>query len=100
MPKATKAIREARKQKNKLKCAVRENIRAISKGAIRRLARRAGVRRIGSNVYSDIRNATEDFVTRVVNDSIVYAEHANRKTITALDVLHALRRRGRTLYGY
>ena len=28
------------------------------------------------------------------------SEHAKRKTVMALDDVHALRKRGRTLYGY
>jgi histone H4 len=30
----------------------------------------------------------------------IFAEHAKRKTITALDVIYALKRAGRSLYGY
>jgi histone H4 len=36
----------------------------------------------------------------VVNDSITYTEHAKRKTVTALDVVYALKNQGRTLYGF
>ncbi|KAL3691253.1 hypothetical protein R1sor_004904 [Riccia sorocarpa] len=46
----------------------RDNIRGITKPAIRRLARRG--------------------------------EHARRKTVTAMDVVYALKRQGRTLYGF
>jgi len=40
------------------------------------------------------------FLENVIRDAVTYAEHAHRKTITALDVVHALKRKGRTLYGY
>lgn len=30
----------------------------------------------------------------------VYCEHARRKTVTAMDVVYALRRQGRTLFGF
>ena len=33
-------------------------------------------------------------------DSVTYTEHAKRKTVTALDVVYALKRQGRTLYGF
>jgi histone H4 len=31
---------------------------------------------------------------------ITYTEHAKRKTVTAMDVVYALKRQGRTLYGF
>lgn len=37
---------------------------------------------------------------KVTSDSIVYAEAAKRKTVTAMDVVYALKKNGRTLYGY
>ena len=35
----------------------------------------------------------------VIRDSVTYTEHAKRKTVTSLDVVYALKRSGRTLYG-
>ena len=40
------------------------------------------------------------FLESVVRDSVTYCEHAKRKTVTALDVVYALKRQGRTLYGF
>ncbi|GJR81467.1 histone H4, partial [Tanacetum coccineum] len=31
---------------------------------------------------------------------VTYTEHARRKTVTAMDVVYALKRQGRTLYGF
>jgi histone H4 len=42
----------------------------------------------------------KDFMTNVIRDAITYTEHARRRTVTANDVVYALRRRGRTLYGF
>ena len=36
----------------------------------------------------------------VIRDSVTYTEHARRKTVTALDVVYALKRQGKTLYGF
>jgi len=36
----------------------------------------------------------------VVRDAVTYTEHARRKTVTAFDVVYALKRQGRTLYGF
>ena len=53
---------------------LRDNIQNITKSDIRRLARRGGVKRI--------------------------SEHARRKTVSAMDIVHALKHIDRTLYGF
>jgi histone H4 len=35
-----------------------------------------------------------------IRDAITYIEHACRKTIIIMDVVYALKRQGRTLYGF
>jgi len=79
---------------------VRENIQGITKPAIRRLARRGGVKRISGLIYDESRNVLKIFLENVVRDAVTYTEHARRKTVTALDVVYALKRQGRTLYGF
>ncbi|KAL3782552.1 hypothetical protein ACHAWO_000752 [Cyclotella atomus] len=68
---------------------LRDNIRGITKPAIRRLARRGGVKRISGLIYEG-----DPW------DSVTYTEHARRKTVTAMDVVYALKRQGKTLYGF
>lgn len=82
------------------KKALKENIRGITKPAIRRLARRGGVKRISGIMYEEVRGILKSFVEGVVRDSTTYTEHAKRTTVTALDVVYALKKRGRMLYGY
>merc|ERR1712051_959954 len=79
---------------------LRESIVGITKPAIRRLARRGGVKRISSYIYKETRAVLRSFLENVVRDSVVCTEHAKRKTVTALDVVYALKRQGRTLYGF
>merc|ERR1712050_340451 len=79
---------------------LRDNIQGITKPAIRRLARRGGAKRISSYIYEETRAVLRSFLENVVRDSVVYTEHAKRKTVTALDVVYALKRQGRTLYGF
>jgi histone H4 len=55
---------------------LRDNIQGITKPAIRRLARRGGVKRISGLIYVETRG------------------------VTAMDVVYALKRQGRTLYGF
>lgn len=70
----------------------------ISKSALKRLARRGGVKRINSLIYDDARNALRKFLFDIIRDGVTYAEHARRKTVTTMDVLYALKLNGRTLY--
>lgn len=79
---------------------VRDNIQGITKPAIRRLARRGGVKRISGLMYEETRGVLKTFLENVVKDSVTYTEHARRKTVTALDVVYALKRQGKTLYGF
>ena len=82
------------------KKVLRENVKSITKGAIRRLARRGGVKRIAAEVYDEVRDTLRTFVENVVRDATAYTEHAKRKTVTALDVVTALRKRGKIIYGF
>ena len=72
----------------------------LQKPAIRRLARRGGVKRISGLIYEETRGVLKVFLENVIRDSVTYTEHARRKTVTALDVVYALKRQGRTLYGF
>ena len=40
------------------------------------------------------------FLENVIRDAVTYTEHARRKTVTAMDVVYALKRQGKTLYGF
>ena len=72
----------------------------ITKPAIRRLARRGGVKRISGLIYEETRGVLKVFLENVIRDAVTYTEHAKRKTVTAMDVVYALKRQGRTLYGF
>ncbi|KAH9023055.1 histone-fold-containing protein [Lactarius deliciosus] len=79
---------------------LRDNVQGITKPAIRRLARRGGVKRISGLIYEETRGVLKIFLENVIRDTVTYTEHAKRKTVTALDVVYALKRSGRTLYGF
>jgi histone H4 len=79
---------------------LRDSSQGISRRTIRRLARRAGVMRMSALVYEETRAVLKVFVGTLVHDAVVYTEHANRKTVTTTDVLYALKRQGRILYGF
>ena len=82
------------------KRASRDVILGITKPAIRRLARRGGVKRISALIYDETRFVIRAFLENVIKDAVVYTEHSRRKTVTAMDVVYALKRQGRCLYGF
>jgi histone H4 len=47
-----------------------------------------------------LRRSSPPQLESVIRDSVTYTEHAKRKTVTSLDVVYALKRQGRTLYGF
>lgn len=79
---------------------LRDNIQGITKPAIRRLARRGGVKRISGLIYEETRGVLKVFLEDIIRDAVTYCEHARRKTVTAMDVVFALKRKGHTLYGF
>ncbi|CAG8562702.1 13321_t:CDS:2 [Cetraspora pellucida] len=82
------------------KAVLRENIKGITKPALRRLARRGGVKRASAGIYEEARNALKHFLKEVLKDVITYVEYKDKKTITVMEMLLALKKRGRTLYGF
>ena len=57
---------------------LRDNIQGITKPAIRRLARRGGVKRISGLIYEETRGVLKIFLENVIRDSVTYTEHAKR----------------------
>ncbi|TNV75152.1 hypothetical protein FGO68_gene9881 [Halteria grandinella] len=79
---------------------IKETILGITKPAIRRLARRAGVMRLSALIYDETRFVIEQYLRLLIHDTILYMEHFKRVTVIPNDVIYALKRQGRTLYGY
>lgn len=79
---------------------LRDGMDGITKASIRRLARRGGVKRISGMIYEESRAVLRSFLYRIIGPAVLYSQHAHRKTITARDIVHSLKREGSTLYGY
>ena len=79
---------------------LKDNIQGVTKPAIRRLARRGGVKRISGLVYEETRGVLKAFMENVIGDAVTYTEHAKRKTVSVTDMVYALKRQGKTLYGF
>ena len=50
--------------------------------------------------YSRARVGAPNHFENVVNDAVTYTNHLRRKAVTALDVVYALKRQRRTIYGF
>ena len=90
-----KAIPRAVRHRARMK---KEGVAGITRPAIRKLARRAGVKRISKDLYEAIREVMKSFLGNVVRDMLVYMEHDRRHTVTRSDVLSSLRKNGCILY--
>ncbi|XP_050684768.1 histone H4-like [Leptidea sinapis] len=69
-----------------------DNIQDITKPVIRPLARRGGVKGISGLIYEETRGVPKVFLEIVIRDAVTYTEHAKSKTVTAMDVVYALKR--------
>jgi histone H4 len=92
--------KSAKGSSKRMKKVLRDNVKSVTAGSIRRLARRGGVKRISGLVYEEVRGVLRSFVDGVVRDATSYTEYSKRRTVTALDVVHALKKRGKMIYGY
>jgi histone H4 len=77
---------------------LRDNIQGITKGSIRRLARRGGVKRISATIYDDVRGVLKARLTEILKQIAMVTEHRQRKTVTTLDVIFVLNRIGTPIY--
>ncbi len=78
----------------------KDALQGISKPGIRKLARRGGVKRISGLVYEETRSVLKAFLTNIIRDAVVYTDYARRKTVLVMDVVFALKRNGKILYGF
>ena len=78
----------------KVKKTSKEIILGNTKPALRRLAKIVGIKRMSHQIYEEIR------LENVVRNAVVYTDNARRKTVIAMDVVYALKRKGKSLYGF
>ncbi|KAK3100787.1 hypothetical protein FSP39_025317 [Pinctada imbricata] len=69
-----------------------------TKSAIKRVARRGGVKRISAFTYEETRGVLRVYLENLIRDAIQYMECGKRKTVTVTDVENALRFQGKPMY--
>ncbi|EAS27983.3 histone H4 [Coccidioides immitis RS] len=83
----------------------RDNIIGITRPAIRRLARRGGVKRIQKSIYDTAREVLLDRLRMIIRQIVEVLESGGsssktRKTVTTEDVVYVLQRIGSRIYGF
>jgi histone H4 len=66
--------------------------------ALRRLARRGGIKRLSLDTYGEARHILKSYLKNVVSDTVNITSYSKRKTVTASDVMYALTRNNSKLY--
>lgn len=77
------------KQQRRRRRVLRDNIQGITKGAITRLARKAGIKRLSGLLYEEIRGVLKVHLEEVVRVAVVFAENRRAKRVTGEDVRNA-----------
>jgi len=63
----------------------------VRKPALKRLCRRAGIKRLDRHTYGEIRHVMNEYLRTVVRHSLIVMQHSGRKTVMAEDVAVVLR---------
>ena len=71
----------------------------LTRQAIKKLARHP-LSKVNGIEYEETRGVLKVFLENVIREKVQYREHARRMTVTDMDVVYALKRQGRTLYGF
>lgn len=68
---------------------LRDNIQGVTKGALKRLARRAGIKRLGGLLYEELKTILKTFIENLGRDAVTITEHVRHTTVKREDVLAA-----------
>ena len=71
----------------------------VSSAAVRRLARRGGVKRLSGDLYNEGRRVLNDFARKVLRKVQILAHHSKGKTVSLADMVQDLRHNGVSYYG-
>ena len=88
------------KQTRRHDARLKDDTSALRRAYIRKIARRAGVKRLSPQIYNEVRSHIKSFVDNVLMDAIIVMESKGKsaKTLKPDDIVYALKRNGRTIY--
>ncbi len=82
---------------------LKDNIFGITKPAIRRLARRGGVKRISAQIYEETRGILGIYIRLIMGPAVTYLEYKGTMTMTPEEIVYSLKFQSSTvgthLYG-
>ena len=87
MSKQTHGLKRHRK-------VIRDSMQGITKPAIKRLAQRAGVKRISGLVYQDMRGVMKTYLTHILRESEIVMSNRGVKTLMVQDLRTGLANMG------
>ncbi|KAJ9669575.1 Histone H4 [Coniosporium apollinis] len=79
---------------------LRDNIQGITKPAIRRLARRGGVKRISAQIDDETRAVLRKRLEDILKEIGALLDHCKKQTVTVDHVVWVLKRLGSPIYGF
>lgn len=86
------------KAKRRQKKEIDWSTRSFSKPAIRRLARRGGVKRISSLMHEEVRGIMKEWLNSLLRLVLIYTESRRAKTVNVMDVVMGLKKIGMNFY--
>ena len=96
---AKKMVGKSKVAKRHAQTEVKPGVEGITNPAIRRIARRGGVKRTSLDTFPESRKIVQEFLEQIVSNAVIVSRATGKKTVTVGDVQYALQRNGRTLYG-
>jgi len=102
-PISTETKQNKNKNKNKNKATEEKDSEDLVSRTRRDTNPAIGFERIFAFIFKETRGVLKAFLENVIRDAATYAEPVKRtarRTVTAMDVVHALKRQGKTLYGF
>ena len=76
------------------------NLERITKPALRRIANRSGIHRVGKDLYTPLRESLKEFLLDLIHDAVCCTKYRRRRTVTVEDLEYAWRRKGGKAYGF
>ena len=70
----------------KIRRILRDNIEGITKGRIKELARKAGVKTISSTTYDEVKARIKNMLENWISNIITYTEHSKKRTVGIKEV--------------
>jgi histone H3/H4 len=81
----------------RLRMILRDSIYGISRSAILRLARNAGVKEMSGKLHEDVREVIRNYLHSLLKNTVLYMQSAGRKVVRVSDVEAAFRFMGISL---